>query len=123
MLESWRGKPFSEAELSGFNISKLVGVGCQLAVQQSQSNGKTYANVSAVVPLPKGVKASKPQNKVIVFSLANCSAETKLPEDLPGWIKGVIMQSKEWQVTHEILPDSIPEDLTGDNTDDDNIPF
>jgi hypothetical protein len=123
MLESWRGKPFTDEELRGFNITKLIGVGCQLQVVQSQANGKTYANVSAIVPLPKGTKASKLQNTAILFSLNNVNPETKLPEAMPDWVKGIIMQSKEWQATHVIdVPDSeVPEQLS--DVDDSDIPF
>jgi hypothetical protein len=53
-LESWRGQPFTAADLSaGFDVEKLIGVNCVLQVLQSE-DGK-YHNVSAVMPLTKGV--------------------------------------------------------------------
>lgn len=122
MLESWRGKPFSADEQRGFNVTKLVGAGCQIQVQQAEHNGKTYANVSAIVPLPKGTKAPKPKTPVVVFSLANCTTDTKIPEALPEWIHGVIMESAEWQATHGTTVEP-PEDLTGDDTGEEDIPF
>lgn len=53
-LESWRGRKFTDEELKGFDIEKLVGANCQLQVIHNLSNdGDTYANVQAVVPMHK----------------------------------------------------------------------
>ena len=61
-LESWRGKPFSEEEISGFDLEKLLGVNCQLNVVHNKTAEGTYANVSAVVPAPKGMPGLKVQD-------------------------------------------------------------
>lgn len=54
-LEAWRGKKFTADELKGFDLEKLLGVNCQIQVVHNLSgDGKTYANVQAVVPAPKG---------------------------------------------------------------------
>lgn len=58
-LESWRGRPFSEAELDGFDIEALIGVPCMLSVVHAAQNGSVYANVTAIMRLPKGVEAIK----------------------------------------------------------------
>ena len=54
-LESWRGRPFNEAELEGFDLEALIGVPCMLSVVQQAQNGTIYANVTAIMRLPKGV--------------------------------------------------------------------
>lgn len=55
-LEAWRGRKFTKEELSGFDVEKLVGVNCQIQVVHNLSDdGRTWANVSAVVPLGKGM--------------------------------------------------------------------
>jgi hypothetical protein len=53
-LESWRGKQFTEEEAKGFDLERLIGVNCQVQVLQEENNGRTYANVKTVVPVPKG---------------------------------------------------------------------
>ena len=53
-LESWRGKAFTQDELQGFDLEKLIGVNCQLNTQHVSKDGTVYANVSGVVPLAKG---------------------------------------------------------------------
>ena len=61
-LESWRGKPFTREEvLSGIDLEKLYGVNCYLGVvHQTGKNGNEYANITAVLPLPKGIEQMKP---------------------------------------------------------------
>lgn len=56
-LESWRGRKFTENELDGFDLEKLLGVNCQVqVVQDITDESKIYANVQAVVPPPKGAQ-------------------------------------------------------------------
>jgi hypothetical protein len=73
-LESWRGKPFSEDELKGFDISKLLNAYCMVNVTHKTSQkGKTYANVASLTPLPAALRHSKP-NPVLpsaIFDLDN----------------------------------------------------
>lgn len=57
-LECWRGRKFTEQELAGFDLEKLIGINCQLQVIHNiTDDGKTYDNVQAIVPhnakLPK----------------------------------------------------------------------
>jgi hypothetical protein len=54
-LESWRGKAFTRDEEMGFDVEALIGANCLLNVQHKESGDKTYANVTAVMSLPKGM--------------------------------------------------------------------
>jgi hypothetical protein len=93
-LESWRSKKFTGLELAGFDITKLIGVNCQLQVLHNTRDGKTYANVHAVLPSVKGTPPSVPENPTIYFSIEDSGL--KLPDNLPEWIEKVIMKSREW---------------------------
>jgi hypothetical protein len=53
-LETWRGQKFSDEELEGFDLEKLVGVNCQVQIIHNIKDDNTYANVQAVVPAAKG---------------------------------------------------------------------
>lgn len=54
MLETWRGKKFSNEELDGFDIERLIGVNCQIQVLHNiATDGKTYANVQACMTAAK----------------------------------------------------------------------
>ena len=53
-LESWRGKKFTEDELKGFDLEKLIGVNCQCQVIHNiTEDGSIWADVQAIVPAPK----------------------------------------------------------------------
>jgi len=53
-LESWRGRAFTEEELHGFDLEKVLGVNCQINVVHATKDKKTYANIASIVPLAKG---------------------------------------------------------------------
>lgn len=56
-LEAWRGRPFSDDELEGFDVETVIGAPCLLSVVQAASGGNIYANVKGVMKLPRGMQA------------------------------------------------------------------
>jgi hypothetical protein len=58
-LESWRGRPFTEEEQAGFDLEGLIGVGAMINVIHNAANGNVYANVTAIMRLPKGIPVAK----------------------------------------------------------------
>ena len=92
MLESWRGRNFTEEELKGFDVQKVLGAPCMLNVVHNTKDGKTYANVGAVTPVPRQIEKPKATNKLIGFSLDGGNIS-----DLPEWVQGVIQKSREFQ--------------------------
>lgn len=60
LLESWRGKKFSEDELKQFDIERLLGANCQLSITHNMKDGGTYANVAAIVPPARNAKKLAP---------------------------------------------------------------
>ena len=63
-LESWRGRGFTDEELQGFDVEALLSKAALVNVLHRQVEGSTYANVSAVMKLPKGMPALSPVNYV-----------------------------------------------------------
>lgn len=63
-LESWRGKPFTADEIrNGFDIEKLYGVNCYIGIKHEPDKRDAsivYANVTAILPLPKNVEKITP---------------------------------------------------------------
>lgn len=53
-LEAWRGRAFTPEELKGFELKNILGKPCMLSVAHNENEGNTYANVQAVMALPKG---------------------------------------------------------------------
>jgi len=63
-LESWRGKAFTTDELkAGVELERLYGVNCLLGISHDEKAGKTYANVSSILPLMKGIEIMVPVRK------------------------------------------------------------
>ena len=59
-LEAWRGKAFTPPELAEFDLEKLIGVNAYIQIIHNQRDGKTYANIGAIMPLPKGLAKLTP---------------------------------------------------------------
>jgi len=98
-LESWRGKAFSDEELSGFDVEKLIGVNCLLnIIENVKQDGSKFAKVSSISPIIKGMAPIMPINKVA-----------------PEWIQKKREQSLEYFGDGDINIDQTPPD--------DNLPF
>lgn len=65
-LESWRGRSFTEEELKGFDVENVIGVACILNVVHNATSGTIYANVAAIMKLPKTMHPIKARDYVRV---------------------------------------------------------
>ena len=99
-LEAWRGKAFTEAELAGFDLEAIAGASCMLGiVHETGMDGKTYANISNILALPrrKGQQRLQPENPVVTFAIPDLPKPGfAIPDTLPDWVVEVIQQSEEW---------------------------
>lgn len=111
-LQSWRGKAFTAEEKEGFDITKLLGVNCMIQIIHNTTDGKTYGNVAAVLPLYKGLRKRTPENTPRFFSLQE---HMEIPEETPDWITDLIYDSEEWQAMRGTQP--------GPEPPNDEIPF
>lgn len=93
-LNSWRTKAFTDEERKGFDLRKLLNVGCFLAVANEEKNGKTYTNIKSVTRLPKGVEATPAQNPII-YDLDE--PDDEMWEKMPEWVRNKIQKSLTWQ--------------------------
>lgn len=94
-LQAWRGKTFTDEELSGFDLNNILGKGCQIQIIHKESNGKTYANIASIMGLPKGMNVKKPDN-TIVFDLDKVTALQEM-YSLPTWVQDKIKESETYQ--------------------------
>lgn len=94
-LQSWRGKRFTPEEEQGFPLDTLLGENCMLQMMHAERDGRTYATISAVLPLMKGMEKAALEYPRQYF----CFAEhgSAIPPDLPEWIVTLIKNSEEWQ--------------------------
>ena len=95
-LESWRGKAFTEKEAESFDITKLLGVAGLLNVIHKQGkNGNTYAVVSGISPVPKGMECPPQENKT--FELSYSAWDDKKFAGLTEFIKEKMQQTAEFK--------------------------
>jgi len=61
-LESWRGKPYNEAQITeGVPVHKLAGNWALITVAQKQSGkGRTYAFIQSIVGIPAVMRVTLP---------------------------------------------------------------
>lgn len=116
-LESWRGRMFTAEELKGFDLEKILGKPCQIGVTHNPKGDKTYANVSAVMGLSKGMQAPEAMGELISYSIEEHDEEVF--QKLPGWLQEAIKE----RVSNE--PDKTVNEPAGtlDDDFDDEIPF
>lgn len=91
-LETWRGRKFTEEELGGFDLERLIGINCQLQVLHNLSDeGKTYDNVQAIVPhnpkLPKIAPQDYTRQKDRAASAGGVPTHTPDEDEIPfAWL-------------------------------------
>ncbi|MFH1563487.1 MAG: hypothetical protein ABIF11_08780 [Nitrospirota bacterium] len=105
-LEAWRGKAFTEAELDGFDLKNILGKACQLQIIHNKKDNKTYANISAIMALPKGIQAPEAENPLKFFAFEE---GIDIPENTPKWIADLIKQSTEYKGIHGETPEEYTE--------------
>ena len=92
-LVSWRGRPFTEQEKQGFDITKLIGVPCQINVMHNDS-GKE--KISSVMPLGKDTKLQDQHHESISFSIDDFQkGQREQFNKLSEGIRKMILRSKE----------------------------
>lgn len=93
-LESWRGVPFNESQLDGWDVEAVLGAGAFLSVVQAAKNGSVYANVTAIMRPPKGTVLPMPDSSYV-------RVKDRKPEDSAP---GNVPADSEWEATDEDVP-------------------
>ena len=140
LLSSWRGREFTNDQAAKFDISVVLGKPAMLLIMHAKKPNRTYANISGIGPLPKGINP-----KTIICEgtpLLYTPDHTSTYQLLPDWLKS--------KIDHQILdeperepgqpeppaddwddpgpPDgwdggSPPDDRSNPEISDDDIPF
>lgn len=94
-LISWRGRDFTPEELEEFNLRNIVGAPCMIQVIHREYNGKKYANLAAIMKLPKGMEKPMLSEKPVIYDIdENDPADVN---KLPDWIKETVVKSESYQ--------------------------
>lgn len=115
MLASWRGKDFTEDQAKCFDITILLGLPCMLNIihKASKDGTKTYQEIGAVSPMPKGVECPKQVHDNTLLEFDNF--DWVVFDSLPDFIKDKIKTSAEFKL--------LPNPLDTQSTEEDEAPF
>lgn len=95
-LAAWRGKEFTEAELSEFNLCNIIGAPCLIQIIHKEgNNGKVYANLASIMKLPKGMPAPKGTLEPLVYDIDESPVADV--DKLPEWIAKTVKASESYQ--------------------------
>lgn len=124
VLESWRGRKFTAAELDGFDLKNIIGKTCLINIIHSPSKdgSKMYANVDTVNPVVQGMPIPNAINEQVFFSLSDY--DHAVFEKLGNNLQETVRKSPEYQALGagvKAAPAQAPAPA-GDDMDDD-IPF
>lgn len=119
-LISWRGRDFTPEELERFDLKNIVGTSCFLNVIHREYNGRTFASVSNVMALPKGMPKGKLSGEPLVFDF-----DTSPLSDIikfPSWLADVMMKSETYaeKMAAPAEPETYAEKM---KEDDGELPF
>lgn len=120
-LQAWRGRAFTEDELAGFDLQKLVGATAMINVTHTAKEGKTYSNVASISPLPKAMRDAMPAaiNKPQYFEVTDPDME--LFETFGEKMKELIRGCHEWKKPNAAAKASAAPGAVADI--DDDIPW
>lgn len=95
-LENWRGHKFSDDELNGFDLSRLLGVACMVTVVHAVSaSGNKYAKIGNITGLPKGWEVKPLCNPIFEFTVTDFAQDRF--DQLPAYYQDKIKSSREYQ--------------------------
>ena len=122
-LAAWRGRDFTDEEAKAFDVSKLLGAYCMVNVTTSESNGKTYSNVSGLTPIPAALKNSKPAavHESITFDLDE--PDMKVFNTFHEKLQEAIKRSPEWAAANGSFRRETGNANSGFDDMPDDIPF
>jgi len=133
LLASWRGREFSDEEAAKFDISIVLGRPAMLMVMHAKKEKRTYANISGIGQLPKGIdpKTIICEGTPLLYTPDNTSTYQLLPEWLRNKIDHQILeetQTEQGQPDAPPPPDywdgfDAPSDRTNPEITDDDIGF
>jgi hypothetical protein len=118
-LESWRGRPFTSAELTGFDVKNILGKPCLLNLIKKQRTYGESVEIAAVSALPKSMPApAAPVNEMYIYSIEE--------HDPVIWDKLSARVQERINGSHErrnSAPPVTPVATTTTVVTDDDIPF
>lgn len=122
-LEAWRGVKFVDSDFGpeGFNIKKIIGLGCLLTIVHNEREDKTYANIVSISKVMKGMEVPPLTNDTAYLWIDRTVWQDEVFQKLSQGLQGAIMKSPEY---HALANGQDPATSSQSRADmDDEIPF
>jgi hypothetical protein len=103
LLQSWRGRAFTTDELKKFDLVNVLGKPAFINVTHSVKGDKTYANLTSIMPLPKGMPAPTLEGEALTYSIDE--PDPVAFDKLPAWVQDKIANRV---VDAPVLPKAAP---------------
>jgi hypothetical protein len=88
LLQSWRGRAFTPEELKKFDLVNVLGKPAFINVTHSTKGDRTYANLTSIMPLPKGMPAPQLEGEALWYSIDE--PDPAVFDKLPAWVQDKI---------------------------------
>ena len=116
-LVAWRGRQFTEQELKGFSLTKVLGHPCLATVEHvTKQDGSKTDRITSVGMLPKGLTCPDQVNEPYSYSIEE---HPKNWDRLPNWVKEQIQKAPEFQS----LTNTAPAQEQGEVEETEECPF
>lgn len=117
-VQSWLGKTLSDEAFANFDTNDLVGMPAQLSVILSESG--EYANIDAVMQLPKGMPAPQATVPLIRFDMEPW--DDAAFKSLPDWVQEKVKKSTQYQKLH-VPTDLVDVNISGEDSQKEENPI
>jgi len=130
VLDSWRGRAFTEQELGGFELKTVLGAPCMVQTQQvkRKKDGELKDSIVSVTMVPKGVEVAELEGEPIWFSFEDGDTIPEAVMEMKG-IARMISESDEYQKANGNQVDENAPDFAkmsaekATEVEDENLPF
>lgn len=104
-VKPWIGKTPDR----NYDLEELFKHPAQVSIIHNQVGEKTYANVSTIMPLPKGTKPPERVNAPFVFDMEDQRTGVMDFLKLPEWLRNKILKSPEGKAKFAAESDGTPD--------------
>jgi len=122
-LEAWRGRAFTDEELRGFDVSKLIDAFCMLNVTHNSRDGKTYSNIASISPVPAMLRNAKPAGIMPAEVFDATAPDMTMFGTFHEKLQEVIRNSYEWRARNVQSGTQAKATAGGYDDMDSEIPF
>lgn len=119
LLTSWRGKAFTPDELKAFDLGKVAGKPAFVNITHSAKGDRTYANLTSIMPLPRGMTPPALESEALVYSTD--ASDPDVFDKLPNWVQEKIANRIVDAPKAKTAPANAPQQ--GGSFNDDELAF